>query len=190
MARGARLVLIDEAGVLLAPLLRRTLAPRGRTPIIKQRARQRDKVSLMAALVWSTALSGLGLHFRTYPKDYVNNVKAAEFLRGLRAELPGDVVVLWDRGTMHQGEPIRELLREQPRLSIVYLPPYCPDFNPVEYLWAYLKYGQLANFTPDNVEAIEAAVRQHLEATESNPPLLRGFWDHCKLPPLERALAA
>jgi len=44
------LVLIDESGLLLAPLVRRTLARRGQRPVLKQRARQRDKVSVAGAL--------------------------------------------------------------------------------------------------------------------------------------------
>jgi putative transposase len=183
VAAGAQLVLIDEAGALLAPLVRRTLARRGHTPIFKHRARHREKVSLLAALVFSTALAGLGLHFRTYPKDYVNNVKAADFLRALLAEVPGDVVVLWDGGPMHKGEPIRELLRQHPRLSIVRLPPYCPHFNPVEYLWSWLKYGQVPNFAPADARALEEVVRGHLRTAQKDPQLLRGFWDHCELPP-------
>lgn len=182
MAAGAQLVLIDEAGALLAPLVRRTLARRGQTPIFKQRAREREKVSLIAALVFGTALAELGLHFRTYPKDYVNNVKAADFLRALLAEVPGDVVVLWDGGPMHKGEPIRQLLRDYPRLCIVRLPPYCPHFNPVEYLWAWLKYGQVPNFAPPDACVLEQVVRGHLTAAQHNAKLLRGFWDHCELP--------
>lgn len=175
-------MLIDEAGALLAPLVRRTLARRGQTPIFKHRAKQREKVSLMAALVFSVALTGLGLHFRTYPKDYVNNVKAADFLRALLAEIPGEVVVLWDGGSCHKGEPIRGLVREYPRLSLVRLPPYCPHFNPVEYLWSWLKYGQLPNFAAADARALEEAVRGRLTLAQSNPQLLRGFWDHCELP--------
>jgi transposase len=182
VATGAQLILIDEAGALLAPLVRRTLARRGQTPIFKHRARHREKVSLVAALVFNTALAELGLHFRSYPKDYVNNVKAADFVRAVLAEVPGEVVVLWDGGPMHKGEPIRELLREQPRLSIVRLPPYCPHFNPVEYLWSWLKYGQLPNFAASDALMLEEAVRGRLSKAQSNHALLHGFWKHCELP--------
>ena len=139
-------------------------------------------MSLIAALVFNTVLAELGLHFRTYPKDYVNNVKAADFLRAVLAEVPGEVVVLWDGGPMHKGEPIRALLRAEPRLSIVRLPPYCPHFNPVEYLWSWLKYGRIPNFAPADAEELETVVRGHLKAAQGNPQLLRGFWDHCELP--------
>ena len=167
---------------MLAPLVRRTLARRGETPILRHRAKHREKVSLIAALVFSAALPEVGLHFRTYPRDYVNNVKAADFLRALLKELPGEVVVLWDGGPMHKGEPIREVLRECTRLSVVRLPPYCPHFNPVEYLWAWLKYGRVANFAATDAAALDGVVSSHLKAAQSDHQLLRGFWDHCELP--------
>lgn len=167
---------------MLAPLARRTLAPRGRTPILKHRARHREKVSLIAALVLRATPAEPGLHFRTYPKDFINNVKAADFLRALLAQLPGEVVVLWDGGPMHKGEPIRALLREQPRLAIVRLPPYCPHFNPVEYLWSWLKYGQLPNFAATDAAQLDEAVTSRLTAAQGTPELLQGFWEHCELP--------
>ena len=182
MADGATLILVDEAGALLAPLVRRTLAPRGKTPTLKHRTKRREKVSLVAAMALGTAVAGLGLHWRTYPKDFVNNVKAADFLRAVLAQVPGEVVVLWDGGPMHKGDPIRALLREFPRLSIVRLPPYCPHFNPVEYLWSWLKYGQLPNFAATDAQTLDEAVRARMALAEKNPQLLRAFWDHCELP--------
>ena len=36
-------------------------------------------------------------------------------------------------------------------LTLERLPAYAPDLNPVEAVWSWLKYGQLANFVPDGV---------------------------------------
>ncbi|EQD76123.1 Transposase, partial [mine drainage metagenome] len=48
--RGSTLVFSDEAGFLMAPLVRRTWAPRGVTPVLPQRGRSRRQVSVIAAL--------------------------------------------------------------------------------------------------------------------------------------------
>ena len=66
VARRATLGFTDESGFLLAPLLRRTLAPRGRTAVLLHRARQRDRVSVAAALTLSPRRGRLGLHYQTY----------------------------------------------------------------------------------------------------------------------------
>jgi hypothetical protein len=51
--RRAHLVLIDESGFLLSPLVRRTLAPRGQTPVLKTWGGHRERVSAIAALTIS-----------------------------------------------------------------------------------------------------------------------------------------
>ena len=43
-------MLIDESGFFLNPLVRRTWAPRGKTPVLPSWGRHRDKVSVVAAL--------------------------------------------------------------------------------------------------------------------------------------------
>ena len=83
--RRAHLVLIDESGFLMSPLVRRTLAPRGQTPILKTKAAHREKVSVAAALTISPRRHRLGLYWRTFREDFVNAERAADFLRGLLA---------------------------------------------------------------------------------------------------------
>jgi transposase len=165
----AHLVWIDESGYLLAPLLRRTWAPQGQTPVLRQRARHRDKVSAVAAFTRSPRRHRQGLYFQTYPKEYINNVKVAAFLRQLLRHLRGNVIVIWDGGNMHKGEPIRQVLADYPRLRLERLPAYAPELNPVEYLWNQTKYGQLANYAAANVAALHEVVDQRLQAMQGDP---------------------
>jgi transposase len=178
----AHLVLIDESGFLMSPLVRRTLAPRGKTPILKAPARHREKVSITAALTISPRRRRVGLYWQTYPKSFVNAERSAEFLRHLLRHLRSAVIVVWDAGTMHKGEPIRQVLLDFPRLSLERLPPYAPDLNPVEYLWSHLKYGQMANFVPDDVFQLDAVLNKHLHHTRQSPTRLRGFLKASGLP--------
>lgn len=174
--------MIDESGLLMAPLVRRSLAPAGQTPVLRQRAAHRDKVSLTAALCLSPRRQRLSLRFRTFPKQYVNNVRAAEFLRALLRDLRGKVIVLWDRGNMHRGDPIRELLRRFPRLQLEWFPAYAPELNPIEQLWNHLKYAKLANFAAEDVRQLDQIARRHLHRIKRNPSRLQSFLDAADLP--------
>jgi hypothetical protein len=55
--RCAHLVLIDESGFLMSPLVRRTLAPRGRPPVLKTKGARREKVSISenSSILWIMA---------------------------------------------------------------------------------------------------------------------------------------
>jgi hypothetical protein len=50
----------------------------------------------------------------------------AVFVRDLLRHLRGPVIVVWDNGAMHRGEPIRQPRADFSLLSIEYLPPYAP----------------------------------------------------------------
>ena len=50
---------------------------------------------------------------------------------------PGQVVVM-DNLTAHKGERVRELIANR-GCELLYLPPYSPDFNPIEEAFAKLK---------------------------------------------------
>lgn len=170
------MVLIDESGVLLSPLVRRTLAPRGQTPILHVPAGHRHKVSVIAGLTLSPRARQLNLYFQTDPDHYFNNVGVAEFLRHLLRHLRGQVIVVWDNGPNHKGNPIREVRAAYPRLDVEWLPPYAPELNPVEQLWNHLKYGALVNFTPPDVQTLDRHVTHHLFRAKTQSQRLRSFY--------------
>lgn len=174
--------MIDESGFLMSPLVRRTLAPEGQTPILKTKGAHRERVSVTAALTISPRRQRRGLYWRTFPGDFVNATRTAAFLRGLLRHLRGRVIVVWDGGPMHKGELIRQVLHDYPRLTLEKLPPYAPELNPVEYLWSHLKYSELPNFVPATVVHLNDAVRDRLAKTTCASTRLRGFFDHSPLP--------
>ncbi|WP_237535028.1 transposase, partial [Streptomyces sp. SID3343] len=48
------------------------------------------------------------------------------------------------------------------RLSLVFLPPYAPDLNPVEGSWAHLRNGPLANLGARTLDEPVAVARRGL----------------------------
>ena len=106
----AHLVLIDESGLFLNPLVRRSWAPRGKTPVIGGDGGHRTKVSVIGAVSVSPSARHLGLYFATLPDGFFTAGAVAGFLRDLLRHLRGKVVV-WDGGGNHKGPLVREFLR-------------------------------------------------------------------------------
>lgn len=171
----------------MAPLRRTTLAPRGRTPRLEQRASHRDKVSVAAALWRAPGPAGrVRLAYRTYPGRHVDSGRYAEFLADVLAErLPRTpVIVVHDRGNMHRGEPVDDLDADVPRLvGFEPLPAYAPELNPVEPVWNWLKYGELANFAAHDVPELDRVANDRLFALHRDQPRLRSFLAHSPLRP-------
>jgi transposase len=179
---------MDESGLLMAPLLRRSWSPRGHPAESRHKAGHREKVSVAAAL-WLTPLrEQLRLAFRTLVNGYFNAEAVAEFLQGAVEGLPWPMIVIWDRGNMHRGDPLRELLAQSPgRLDLEPIPPHSPELIPVEQLWKCLKYGRLCNFTPRGAHQLNEAVTRELEAIAEDRELLQSFF-HLSALPLPRTL--
>jgi hypothetical protein len=179
---------MDESGLLMAPLLRRSWALRGRPPMQRQKAGHREKVSVAAALWLPPSRDRLALAYQTLPNGYFSNVEVADFLRGAVEGLPAPLIALWDGGTMHKGGPIRELLEQsRGRLEVEPLPAHAPELMPVEPLWRCLKYGRLCNFAPRDAAQLNEAIVGELEAVGGDQELLASFF-HLSDLPLPRAL--
>ena len=173
--------MIDECGLFLNPLVRRTWAPIGQTPVLDCWGRHRDKVSVIAALSLSPVARRLGLYFQTDPKDYFNTARVVEFLRELLRHLRGRVIVVWDGGSNHKGPALRQFLARHPRLSVERLPAYAPELNPVEAVWGWLKYSRLANYVPADVQGLEDAAQDEL-CHLKHDDLLYKLWGASDLP--------
>src|SRR5436309_2636864 len=94
--QGAHLVLIAESGLLMAPLVRRTWAPRGQTPrLVQHGAGTRQKVSVSAALWLSPRRDRLGLYYQTLVNGYFDNWHSVAFLEALLHDRAGRFVVIW-----------------------------------------------------------------------------------------------
>ena len=175
-------MLIDETGLLLNPLVRRTWAPKGKTPVLPSDGGHRKKVSVIGAVSVSPAARRLGLYFATLPDGYFDAGAVVAFLRDLLRHLRGKVVVVWDGGGNHKGPAVRDFLRKNKRLTLERLPAYAPVLNPVEQVWSWLKYGQLANYTPDGVPELDDEIVERLVDLKLDPALLRRLWAGSDLP--------
>ena len=167
---------------MLHPLVRRTWALRGQTPVVHPHVRHRRRVSAIGGGSISPGRRRLGWYLRFHVDLSVCQEQVIAFLRHLLRHLHGRVVVVWDRLGAHQGRRLRQWLRRCRRLHLEFLPPYAPELNPNEYGWAYLKTGALANYCPDDVDELHGAVRAAAQGVRRQQDLLRSFVRATQLP--------
>jgi transposase len=127
-----RLIFIDESGcnVAMSPTYGR--APRGQRVLDHKPANWGKNVSIVGAVRADRVLA-----HQTFD-GAVNGPKLIEFVR--RRLVPrmyqGDVVVL-DNLRAHHAPEVRSLV-ENTGARLIFLPPYSPDFSPIEPCWAFL----------------------------------------------------
>jgi transposase len=85
----------------------------------------------------------------------INSEIVTVFLRQFITEVSQDVHVLliWDRAGFHMSKK----LKIPENVTIVPLPPYSPELNPVENLWHYLRSHYWANKTYADYDALRLA---------------------------------
>lgn len=177
----ASLVFLDESGFMMAPLVRRTWAPRGVTPIMHQRGRSHEKVSAIAALVVSPRRDNVRFFFRLHPDENIKAPLIVSFLRQLSRQLgKKSYLVVWDRLNAHRAKATTGCLKKN-GAGFALLPPYAPELNPVEYAWSYLKTNPLANDPYLDTGTLAGATRRHGNKLQRREELLRSFLKHSPL---------
>ncbi len=158
---------------MLQPVCRRTWAPRGQTPILRQWDR-RDRLSVISALTVAPRRRRFGLYWALY-RHNIRSAEVLRFLQALRRHLPHGYTLIWDRHRPHWAICVTTWLRKHPRIVLEWLPAYAPDLNPVEPVWSHTKYADLANFAPDDLAALEGAVVRSLTCTRRQRSVLASF---------------
>jgi transposase len=163
--------------------VRRTFAPRGRTPILRSWDRH-DRISAISAITVGPSRRRLGLVFELLPEDTnVRGEHTVAFLRELRRQLPVPLTIFWDRGNVHdRSKAVRAYLAEHPSIETVPFPSSPPEANPDEGVWGHATHGRLANFAPQDTGELRAELVRELERLHRRPKLLASFIRHAAIP--------
>lgn len=90
----------------------------------------------------TTILSSIRLNGKTAYTTYqggTTNDKFIDYLKNVLAPTlhDGDIVVM-DNMKTHHSKAVRSVI-DKLHINVVYLPPYSPDFNPIEMMWSKIK---------------------------------------------------
>lgn len=106
------------------------------------------------------------------------------FLQHLIRSVPGNLLIVWDRLSAHRSRFVHEYLDTlDGRVEVEYLPPYAPELNPVEYIWAYLKQHELPNVCPKDLWNLGEGARHALKRMRRKKRLITAFWKQSSLWP-------
>jgi transposase len=161
---------VDESGANLAMTPRRARAARGQRAYGAVPRNHGANTTLVAALGVAgpgPAMTLVGALDRPAFIAYVR-----EFLAPALA--PGQIVVL-DNLAVHKGAAIRRLI-EARGCRLLFLPPYSPDFAPIEHAFSKVK-AALRRAGARTRAALEAAVAAALDAI--TPQDAAAWFRHC-----------
>lgn len=127
----------------------------------------------------TTLVAALGCESAIAPMVLEGPMTSAAFEayveHALIPELPPRAIVVMDNLSSHKSPKISALL-EEAGAQLWYLPPYSPDFNPIEMMWSKVK-SRLRGIKARTQEDLWSAIAQAL--AEVTPSDARGFFRHC-----------
>ncbi|MEV6212224.1 transposase [Kitasatospora sp. NPDC051914] len=178
--QNAWLCFADECGQSLWPPKARTWSKRGHPPVVRVCGRGSGRVCLVGLVCCRPGERTrviyrlLAHHGRKGEKKGFTEPDFAALLDDAHHQLGGNIVLVWDNSTQHTDTAMRELLAARSSwLTVFYLPPYAPDLNPVEGVWAHLKKS-LGNLAAHTLDQLAALVRTRLKRMQYRPGLLDG----------------
>jgi len=128
-----RLVFLDESGAKTNMTRLYARSKKGRRAVDYAPQGHWNTTTLVAALTWDSPIAPMVLDG---PMDtdafevYVEQV--------LVPALPPGSIVVMDNLPPHKSVRVARLL-DPARAELWYLPPYSPDFNPIEHMWSQIK---------------------------------------------------
>jgi transposase len=159
----AKLVFLDECGFALnlhrfygwAPKAERCFE---RVPLNKCKNR-----SVLGAYGWPCPQNPTGLWALGQCLGAWNGALFEQFVEeALLPQLSVGSVLVMDNARIHHRQTLHEII-EAAGCRIVYLPPYSPDFNPIELVWSWLK---------DRVRLLAPRTDEHRQQTIQESALL------------------
>jgi transposase len=160
---------------MLQPVVRRTWAPRGQTPILHQWSRH-DRLSVTSAITLAPHRCRIGLYW-SIQRENIRADDVVAFLRSLSRNIHRGIILIMDRWSVHRSKTLWKYLEAHSKtVHVEWLPAYAPDLNPVEQVWNHSKYADLANRAPEDIEQLDYLVGSSISSTRKQTHLLRSFF--------------
>ena len=106
----------------------------------------------------------------------LNKYIFAEYIKTcLKPTLSSEDVILLDNSSVHKSKLVLDTLKEC-GINYLFLPPYSPDFNPIELLWALMK-SVLRKLKARTHDKLEKAMKVALDSVKVD--FIVNWFEHC-----------
>jgi transposase len=163
--------------------VRRTYAPRGKTPI-QEAWHRKGRASAISAITVSPLRRRPNLSFRLLPDNAnARGEDTVGFLAQLRGQIRGPMTIVWDQSRIHERSGVvKRYLAKHPEIVTEDFPGYAPEANPDEGVWGYTKYHRLPNYAPEDTRQLRFRLWSECSALRQRPDLLTSFIRHAGIP--------
>ena len=169
-AEGAEIHWGDETGVRSDCQHGRSDAPRGRTPVVRRRARRFS----------SNMISTVTNQGKVRWMIYRETLSRAVFIRFLERPIKGagrKAFLIVDNLKVHHSAPVEAwLLVHTAQIEVFHLPSYSPERNPDEYLNGDLKTAVTSTTQAHNLEQLENKIIRHTRKLQKSPKRVASYF--------------
>jgi transposase len=167
----------DEASLYLQATVQMVWSPVGQTPIVRLDP-GRDNIHFFGALDLRTGRE------IAMTSPVMNAQATALYLQHVLLAYPKrPILMLWDRAPWHRGPEIQAVLRNNPRLELLFFPPGSPDLNPQEHVWKAARCAISHNHRIPRLAPLAERFLSYLNNTRFPSSLLEhhGYEHLCKM---------
>lgn len=166
---GATIYFADESGLRSDYHTGTTWAPKGATPVVAATGRR-------FSLNMLSAVSPRGeLRFMLHDGP-VNAGVFLEFLKRLMVGAKAPVFLIVDGHSIHKAKKVKAYVESlEGQLRLFYLPPYAPQLNPDEVVWAHVK-REVSGRLVQSKRTMKRLALSALRRIQRLPALVRSFF--------------
>ena len=151
----------DESAIRDYQAIMKSWFPKGQQKLIKTYGKH-ESLKLVGILNYETG--------KVYIEE-AEEFNAEVFLRFLKRTLElyptGKIVMVLDNSKVHHAILLNDFLATNPRLKLMFLPPYSPKLNIIEGLWGWLKDTCVNNVFFSKFYQVRIAVRKFINMVNS-----------------------
>ncbi len=164
----------DESGVCLLPSVAYSYAPCGQRPLLEADSKNRLKLSL------SVVITAQGQMYYQVRQSSFNGAAIVRFIKKMKQTFKKKMILIWDGAKIHTCQQVKQYLQgqEKRKVWLEKLPPYSPELNPAEQVWAYLKNVLLKNDLSKTLNELKQKLVAAMDTIKNDKELIRSFFHH------------